>query len=49
MINQKQSGFCNTYSFKILVWERKYNNEEKITFAALNASPSSWNKYISII
>ena len=26
-INQQQSGFCMTYSFKILVSERKYNLE----------------------
>ena len=26
MINLKQSGFCTTYSFKILVSEQKYKN-----------------------
>ena len=28
-INSKQSGFCKTYSFKILVSERKYKNNLK--------------------
>ena len=29
MINLKQSGFCRTYSFKILVSEQKYKNNLK--------------------
>ena len=28
-INLKQSGFCTTYYFKILVWEQKYKNKLK--------------------
>ena len=41
-INLKQSGFCTTYSFKILVSERKHRNNLK------NRESQYMHKYIHI-